>query len=173
MKSVRVLVWILIALTIAASNAAAADRVIFIVRHAERAPASDAAASKRMMADDPPLSAAGQQRAVRLAGLLAESGIQHIYTTEFLRARQTAAPLADKLNVKPVMSAAKDPDPLIAQLRQVKGNVLIVGHANTIPDLLKKLGVKSDVKIGESDYGDLFIVVLRSTGQPTLVKLRF
>ena len=71
------------------------------------------------------------------------------------------------------MSAAKDPDPLIAQVRKLKTNVLIVGHSNTIPDLIKKLGVTTEIKIGDDDYDDLFLVVRPATGVPTLIRLKY
>ena len=71
------------------------------------------------------------------------------------------------------MSASKDPGPLVARVRQVKGNVLIVGHSNTLPDLLKKLGVKDVVNIADDEYDNLFIVVRPATGGPTLIRLRY
>jgi broad specificity phosphatase PhoE len=168
----------LAALLIPPSAASAADQVVFLVRHAERAPsttpASAAAAQGHgMMSDDPPLSAAGEQRAARLAAMLATAEIRSIFTTEYKRIRQTAAPLAGKLKVTPVMSAAKDPEPLIAQVRQLKTNVLIVGHSNTIPDLLKKLGVKTEVKIADDDFDDLFVLVRPAAGEPTLIRLKY
>jgi broad specificity phosphatase PhoE len=126
-----------------------------------------------MMADDPPLTAAGQARAARLASMLASADIKRIYTTEFQRTRQTAAPLADKLKITPVMAAAKDPAPLIRQLQQGTGNALVVGHSNTIPDLLKKLGVKDTVTIADDQYDDLFIVIRRVGEAPTLVRLKY
>lgn len=155
------------------AGTAAADQVIFLVRHAERAEAPAAAAPGAMMANDPPLSAAGHERAKRLAALLASAGVTHIFATEYLRTRQTAAPLSEKTKVQVVMSAAKDPDPLIRQVRRVAGNVLIVGHTNTVPDLLKRLGVKAPVTIEESEYDNLFIVVRRAQGEPTLIRLRY
>jgi hypothetical protein len=49
----------------------------------------------------------------------------------------------------------------------------VVGHANTIPDLLKKLGVKDQVTIGDNDYDDLFVVI-RRVGEPaTLIRLKY
>jgi broad specificity phosphatase PhoE len=153
--------------------AAPAERVIFVVRHAERAATSDPDASKRMMADDPPLTPAGQARATRLAAMLASAGITQIYTTEFQRTRQTAAPLAAKLKIAPVMAPAKDPAPLVAQLIKGGGNALVVAHSNTLPDLLKKLGVKESVTIADDEYDDLFIVI-RRVGEPsTLVRLKY
>jgi broad specificity phosphatase PhoE len=181
MKSVRTAVAALMTIIAAlpASGAAADRQVIFVVRHAERAaatnqaPPSQVPAGHPMMADDPPLSPAGEARAARLATMLASAGIQRIYTTEFKRTRQTAAPLADKLKEQPVMAAAQDPAPLVAQLRQGKGNALVVGHSNTIPDLLKRLGVKDEVKIGDDEYDNLFVVIRRVGEPPTLVRLKY
>ena len=105
--------------------------------------------------------------------MLASAGVRSIFTTEFRRTRQTAAPLAGKLKLTPIMSAAKDPDPLIAQVRKLKTNVLIVGHSNTLPDLMKKLGVTTEVKIGDDDFDDLFLVVRAASGEPTLIRLKY
>jgi len=157
MKSVRVLA-AACALLLSFAASAAAQQTIFVVRHAEKAAATAAQpVAKGMMADDPPLSAAGQARAAKLAALLASADVKYIFTTEYRRTRETAAPLAAKLKLQPVMSAAKDPDPLIERVRQVKGSVLIVGHSNTLPDLLTKLGVKQPVTIADEEYDNLFI----------------
>lgn len=181
MRPMRVLIAALLMLTGGAVQAFAAEnQVIFLVRHAERAEAAAPAPAAKtppghpMMADDPPLSPAGQARAARLATMLASAGIQRIYTTEFKRARQTAAPLADRLKVQPVMAAALDPAPLISLLRKGgKGNALVVGHANTIPDILKKLGVSEEVKIGDEEYDNIFIVISRVGEPSTLIRLKY
>jgi len=172
-----------VALLLAARPAAAADQVIFLVRHAERAatPAAQPPApapgqpppGHGMMGEDPQLSPAGQQRAERLAAMLAAADIRHIFTTEFRRTRQTAAPLAARLKLTAVMSAAKDPDPLVAQLHKMAGNVLVVGHSNTLPDLLKKLGVTTQITIADDQFDDLFVLVRPATGAPTLVRLKY
>jgi broad specificity phosphatase PhoE len=155
------------------------------VRHAERAasaapqapaPAAQPGAAKphgMMMPDDPPLSPAGEQRAARLAAMLAGSGVTQIYTTEFKRTRQTAAPLAEKLKLKPVMAAANDPDPLVQALQKGTSPALVVGHSNTLPDLMKKLGVAETVTIGDSDYDNLFVVVRGAAGKATLIRLKY
>jgi broad specificity phosphatase PhoE len=169
----------LIGLLLTALSAAASDQVVFLVRHAEReaTPAQGAPAAQPahpgMMADDPPLNAAGQARAAKLAATLASADIRFIFTTEYRRTRQTAAPLAQKLKLTPVMAASKDPDPLVAQVRKAKGNVLIVGHSNTLPELLKKLGVKADVKIEDSEFDNLFVLVRPPAGEPTLIRLKY
>jgi hypothetical protein len=51
--------------------------------------------------------------------------------------------------------------------------VLVVGHSNTVPDLLKRLGVKTAVSIGDAEYDNLFVVVRAATGEPTLIRLRY
>ncbi len=164
---------IAVAILAQGATAFASDQVIFLVRHAERATTSANQPTGKMMADDPPLSTVGQERAGRLAALLATAEVKHIFTTEFLRTRQTAAPLSERSNVKVVMSAAKDPDPLVQQVRKIAGNVLIVGHSNTIPELLKRLGVKQTVTIGDNEYDNLFVLVRHGAGEPTLIRLRY
>lgn len=163
----------LVVCLLGSSAAAAADQVIFVVRHAERADAAAAQPAAGMMANDPPLSGAGHERAKRLAALLASAEIRHIFTTEYQRTRQTAAPLAEKTAIAAVVSAARDAEPLVEQVRRAPGNVLIVGHSNTVPDLLKRLGVTAAVSIGDAEYDNLFVVVRPAAGEPTLIRLRY
>jgi broad specificity phosphatase PhoE len=132
-----------------------------------------AAAGHSMLPNDPPLSDAGKARAVKLAAMLASAGVKNIFTTEFKRTRETAAPLAEKIKVGAVMSASGDPGPLMDAVRKSTGNVLIVGHSNTVPDLLKRLGIKDAITLADNEYDNLFIVVRRDTGEPTLVRLRY
>src|SRR5262249_39239458 len=56
-----------------------AQKLVFVVRHAERADAGMQAQT------DPPLSAAGEARAQRLAAMLADTGVKDIFATEFKR----------------------------------------------------------------------------------------
>jgi len=173
MRSIRTLS-LASALLLSLAASAAAQQTIFVVRHAERTDGGATGAPGMVSpANDPPLSAAGKARAARLASMLRSAGIAHVFTTEYKRTRETAAPLAGQLKLTPVMAAAKDPEPLVARVRQVKGNVLIVGHSNTVPDLLKRLGVKDAVTIGDDEYDNLFIVVRPAAGDPTLIKLRY
>ena len=158
---------------------AAQPQVVFVVRHAERPtpiPAPAAAGGERPMgsaADDPPLSDAGQARAVRLEAMLRSADILQVFVSEFLRTRQTAAPTAAARSLEVVAVPAKDVDALVAQIREAKGNVLVVGHANTVPDLLKRLGIKDDITIADGEYDNLFVVIRPSSGEPTLVRLRY
>lgn len=172
MRSIRALA-VACALLLVSAASASAQQTIFVVRHAERADAGAAAAGMAAPAADPPLSAAGRERAVKLASMLRSADIKHIFVTEFRRTQETAAPLAERLKLTPSVSESKDPTPLVSRLRQVNGNVLVVGHSNTVPELLKGLGIKDEIKIPDTEYDDLFIVVRPVTGEPTLVRLRY
>jgi broad specificity phosphatase PhoE len=122
---------------------------------------------------DPPLSAAGHERAARLAAMLRPAGIKQIWTTEFLRTKQTAAPAAEALNVMSAAVSSRDMDALILRVTAAKENVLIVGHSNTVPDILKRLGIKDTITIADSEHDNLFIVVRPAAGDPILIRLRY
>jgi len=53
----------------------------------------------------------------------------------------------------------------------VKGNALVVGHGNTIPDIVKALGVDTPVEIADDDYSEIFVVTLNGT--PQLMRLHY
>lgn len=148
---------------------ASAQPLVFLVRHAERADAGGKPAG--MMADDPDLSAAGRARAERLAQLLKDARITAIYTTEYKRTRQTAAPLAKTLGLEPVVVTSKDGASLIEKLKGTTGHVLVIGHSNTVPDAIKALGVTEAVTIGDQDFDNLFVVIRGPTA--TLVRLHY
>jgi broad specificity phosphatase PhoE len=154
------IVILLIAAAIGA-RPAAAQRAIYLVRHAEKLDESR----------DPSLSAAGQARAQRLAELLGRAGITAIYTSEYKRTAETARPLATARKLTPQGIAAKDRPALITRLRARPDEVvLVVGHSDTLPALLKELGIAAPPAV--EDYGDLFVVVPSASGPPTLLHLR-
>jgi phosphohistidine phosphatase SixA len=147
---------------------AAAQNLVFVVRHAEKAAAAGAGG---MMADDPDLSDEGRARAESLARMLKDAGIKTIFATEFKRTRQTAAPLATALGIKVVSIGSSDSAKQVEMARKATGNVLVVGHSNTVPMILKELGVQESVTIDDSEYDNLFIVATGS--QPRMVRLHF
>ena len=142
-------------------STATAQSTIFIVRHAEKADATK----------DPDLSEAGRARAEALAKTLRDANITEIYATEFKRTQQTTAPLAKILGVTVTILPAKDNAALRAKLRASTGNSLVVGHGDTIPDLIKALGISDPIKIGENDYDNLFVMVLDQ--KPHLIRLHY
>ena len=103
--------------------------------------------------------------------MLKDKNITAIYTTEFKRTQQTAAPLAKSLGITVTTLPAKDNAPLVAKLRSLNGNALVVGHGNTIPDLIKALGISEPINIGENDYDNLFEIVLEE--KPKLIRLHY
>jgi len=153
-----ILCFFLLALAV---STATAQSTIFIVRHAEKADATK----------DPDLSEAGHARAEALATMLKDANITAIYATEFKRTQQTAAPLAKALGISPTNLAAKDIATLTAKLRVSNGNALVVGHGDTIPALIKALGISEPINITENDYDNLFIVVLAK--KPHLIHLHY
>ena len=151
-------------------SAAAAQNVVFAVRHAERADASSP--PPKMTAADPDLSAAGHERAKSLASMLKDAKIAAIFTSEFKRTKQTAEPLAKLLDVEIQQVPAKNADELLKRVRAVKGNVLIVGHSDTVPDLVNKLlGATEAGPIGEQEFDNLFVVVRSSPAR--LVRMHY
>lgn len=155
--------WISIAATVSAQS------TVFLVRHAERADSS--AGMSPSMSSDPDLSEAGHARAASLATVLKDANITAIFVTKYKRTQQTAAPLAKALSLTPVLYKADEPADLMAGITRAKGNVLVIGHSNTVPDAVKALGVKTGVTIGDGDFDDLFVV--RTGENPTLLRLHY
>ena len=130
---------------------ASAQPVVVIVRHAEKAANGGS---------DPDLSSAGRARADVLVRVLKDSGITAIFTSEFKRTQETAAPTATSIGVAATVIPAKDTAALVAKLHQLNGNALVVGHGDTIPNIIKALGINSTINIPDEDYSELLIVTL-------------
>jgi len=135
---------------------------VFIVRHAEKARTGD---------KDPDLSLEGRKRADALAHILKDSQITAIFVTEFKRTQKTAAPTAKASHVSPTVVPANDIRALVEKLRALNSDALVVGHGNTIPDLLQALGVTTPVSIPEDDYTEIFAVLVGDA--PHLLRLHY
>ncbi len=143
--------------------------VVFLVRHAERADAGMAAA--KMAGADPELSDVGKARANALAALLQDAKITAIFTTEYKRTRDTAQPLATATGIAAAAVDSKDAAGLIARVKASAGNVLVVGHSNTVPDVIKALGVTEPVAIADDQFDNLFVVIRGA--RPALLRLHY
>ena len=139
-----------------AAPVAAQPPTVFLVRHAERADSTPG--TSPAMAADPDLSEAGRARAESLAVALKDANITAIYVTEFKRTQQTAAPLAKVLGLTVKIVTSKSTPELLKQLQASKGNVLVVGHSNSVPDVIKGLGVTAPVTIGDNEFDNMFLV---------------
>src|SRR5436190_8326645 len=135
------------------------SRTLYVVRHAEKISSTDSAA--KMMANDPPLSEAGKVRALVLRDELKTKHIKHIYSTNTVRTRTTAEPLsqATKINIE----SYNNVDSLVNVIQSTKGNVLVVGHSNTVDDIVNKLcrQTKIAADLDDKEYDNLFVVKVR------------
>ncbi|MHC5027317.1 MAG: nuclear transport factor 2 family protein [Planctomycetota bacterium] len=143
--------------------AAASSTTIILVRHAEKQSGAD-----------PALTAAGRLRAEHLVGLLERVPLDAIYATRTNRTRATVAPIAAARDVEVVALDPADDAALVERLRgDHRGAVVLVcGHSNTLPAILRRLGVRERVVIPESHFDDVFIVTLPAAGAAVMTHLR-
>src|SRR5947207_2955511 len=132
------------------------SRTIYVVRHAEKIAPTDSVA--KTMINDLPLSEAGKVRAIVLKEQLSSDHIKSIYSTNTSRTIYTADPLSKSINVP--ITIYSNIDSLISLINSRKGNALVVGHSNTVDDIVNKL--TGEKKIGadlkDQEYDNLFIV---------------
>ena len=140
-----------------------AQVTVILTRHAEKAATPP---------QDPPLSSAGEKRANLLASMLADAGVDAIYVTEYQRTQQTAAPLAARDHLKPIVIPAADTDSLVKAVRaRQTGVVVIVGHSNTLPALTAALGGPA-VTIADNEYDNLFVLTV-GAAQSSLLRMHY
>ena len=159
----------IVAMIAAAPSPRAAATVVIVVRHAERAPGTG----------DPPISEAGQARALVLADIGKLTGVSAIITTQLQRTRQTAAPLAEALGIAAEVvttqsDVAKHAADVAAAVRRHPGKtVLVVGHSNTVPAIVAALGGPKVPDLCDPEYDALFTLVLDAEGAVRTVRTRF
>ncbi len=141
----------------------AAPVVVYAVRHAERAEDGT---------NDPPISAAGEQRALLLAEMLRDVDLTRIHTTDFRRTRATAAPIARATSLEPIVYDQNDLAALARRLRATPGRHLVVGHSNTTTELVTALGGDPGGEIAQDEYDRLYVLTLSADGTTTVL-IRF
>jgi phosphohistidine phosphatase SixA len=154
-----------------------AATTVILVRHAEKADAPR---------EDPPLTEAGVARSQKLAALLASAGVKAIYTSQFLRTKQTGEPLAKQLGitVTPITIQTKQSNPREVSeqsIRQIVDKImerpgetsLIIGHSNSVPDVIRMLGGDTVPTIDEKKFDDLFIVTVYAKGKAKVVQMKY
>lgn len=137
-------------------EAAPTPTVVYLVRHAEKA---------SQPAADPPLTAAGRSRARALAGFMVPIHPVAVIHTQFLRTRQTANPTVVALHISGTL-IARDVDPVpnakavVAKIRQQFSGktTLVVGHSDSVPEIIRRLGVTHPPTISESQFSRIFKV---------------
>ena len=107
---------------------------------------------------DPDLTAPGQARAERLAATFPWPPPRAIYVSDYRRTRQTAAPIAGRLGLTPLVYDPADTPALVERVRAGPLPALIVGHSNTVPDIVEALGGERPAPLMHEDFGDLWRV---------------
>jgi len=135
---------------------------VVLIRHAEPVASGD----------DPGLTSAGKKRALALARLLTDAGIKSVFTSDLRRTKDTAAPLATHLAIAPVV-IADAPAAAAAQIKAAADRVLVVGHTNTVPEIIKALGGPPDAEIQHTEFDRLFVLQVPAAGAASLLSLRY
>lgn len=143
---------------------------VFVVRHAEKSAEP---------ANDPALSPAGIARAAALDSALAGTKLTAIIVTPYRRNVETAAPLARRFGLTPIVIPipAQGGVPLhaiavAAEARRLGGTVLVIGHSNTVGAVVEALGGPAVGDLPDNEYQSLFTVLL-GEGGAQVVRGRF
>jgi broad specificity phosphatase PhoE len=151
-------------------RSASTTTVVVLARHAEKDLSS---------IQDPPLSAEGERRAERLAQMFGRTKgigrIDAIYVSDARRTQQTAAPLAERLGKQAIVVPAADTKGLASRVMHEHegGSVLIIGHTNTVPELIHELGEIDVPPIGDDEYDTLYVLSIPSFGQSSLLRMEY
>jgi phosphohistidine phosphatase SixA len=151
---------------------AASTTTVFVMRHAEKQ-------TSNPQDPDPPLAPAGEARAAELTQFFGRAprgqGLDAIIVSEFRRTQDTVRPLANRLGVPVITMPAEDPagtaERALSENRG--GRVLIVGHSDTVPEIVREL---SGIEVGpmsEADYGILYMVVVPRFSRAAVTRLDF
>jgi phosphohistidine phosphatase SixA len=137
--------------------------VIYLVRHAEK--------DETTSPTDPALSAVGQVRALDLRQLLARHHPVALFTTDTKRTRATLAPLAEALQLEPMVYDPHRGRDLVDRIaKEYAGKqVVVVGHSNNLLSLIDDFGATPPVEeIGDDEYEYLFTVRVAEGMMPTV-----
>jgi len=150
---------------------------VFVVRHAEKA---------SRPSEDPVLNEEGKVRAERLSEVLQSAGIKEIYTSQFQRTKLTAEPLARRLGISvgevplkmdqdnPRMVSQDSIKAIVDKIYEHAGSaILVVGHSNTIPELIRMLGGDLVPTLGEKEYDDIFMATIYQRGKSKVIRLKY
>ena len=147
-----------------ASGSLNAQEAVFVIRHAEQELTGTV---------DAGLLPEGRERATDWATILRPSRLDLVVTTEIKRSRDTGAIIAEALEVPRVEFSRGASSSIAEFLREnyPEDVVLVVGHSETIPKLLRSFGYADTFPISRSAYGWLFIVTPLENGPPAVARL--
>ena len=150
-------------------TADSSTKVVVLVRHAKKL--SD-------QGKDPSLTPAGERRAIKLAIALKDMPLTALYATPFNRTKETLEPISKIRDIIVQVVDVKGGilehiNRSVEKINAEQGNVLVVGHSNTIPLLIKALGGPEIDRIAENDYGDFYLLTLPVTGSIGLIHTKY
>lgn len=162
----KILCLLIISILIIPEFVQAQATTFILVRHAEKVDDGT---------DDPALSEEGKQRVKDLTEHLKETGITAIYSTPYLRTRNTVASLAEQKGLTIKDYEPFNPNTLDQMLKKEQGGiVLISGHSNTTPFFVNALiGKDLYEQLDESDYDNIYIVTATEIGKGQVVHLLY
>lgn len=141
--------------------------IIYLVRHAEKDTGKN-----------PILTEKGMQRSGVLMRIMKEKKISHIYVTQYRRTQLTGDSLYKMMHIDTVHYLADTTgNDLVSKINEKKDwgrSILIIGHSNTIPALIRKLGVKNFIvkEIPETEFDNLFMITYKKH-QPKLTVTKY
>jgi phosphohistidine phosphatase SixA len=138
---------------------------VILIRHAERlvTPGNN----------DPHLSAAGKSRAKRLLHVLGQANVSAIYTSEFIRTKETAQPLADALSLSPIEETEAQDIKTDILLNHAGKTVLVVGHTDTVPEVIRSLGDNSGHEIDVEEFDNMFVATVLGESRVRVTRLKY
>ncbi|WP_229423022.1 SixA phosphatase family protein [Telluria aromaticivorans] len=147
------------AMLVPCAAAMAEPSAIYLLRHGE----------KMSENGDPDLTPQGRARAQHVSILLHRVGITHIFSTPTNRTRQTAEPLAQKTGLTVQVYDPRNPKALVEKVKGLSGAVLVVGHSNTLPELVRLFGGAPGADIGDKEYDRLYQLTPGAGGVNTVL----
>ncbi|WP_417656568.1 phosphoglycerate mutase family protein [Pseudidiomarina aestuarii] len=150
----------------ATANELTADEsplTVFLVRHSEKEAGKD-----------PALTPEGLVRAQSLARLLGSVQLDAVYSTDYRRTLATAKPTASIQDLSVSLYSPRELNGFAEQLKQRGGQVLVVGHSNTTPQLVSVLGGDAGQPIDEKrEFDRLYLLQTDSAGKVSTLVLRY
>ena len=136
---------------------------IYVLRHTEKVDATS---------EDPALSVAGIARAKYWKKVLQHIEFEQVFTTNFKRNIQTAELISESSSVKPELYYPLSFD-VLKFINLIKGQkVLVIGHSNTIPDMVNRLiGETRYPPMSHENYNVLYIINIYENGDTNTSKL--
>ena len=79
------------------------------------------------------------------------------------------------LALNPLGAPAADTKGLVSRVMREHegGSVLVIGHSNTVPELIHELGDIDVPPIGDDEYDTLYVLSIPSFGQASLLRMEY